>query len=238
MSSELKAATARANGARSRGPKTAETREISSKNALQHGLAGRRLILLECEDPGQFSEMLEEYHATYQPVNAVERGLVDEMFSARWRGDRIAAIVTCLLDMEIRCQDPLLLPPSDDPAQPLTAAFKSLADDSRALALALRYETRMRRQHERAFATLRDLQRERKTCPSPETSPAPAPLDGGGEPRTAPPLSELSVARSSVKPTARSHRSHPRRILEFPFEPSASCQVRPNRSLLRRNNAC
>jgi hypothetical protein len=40
----------------------------------------------------------------------------------------------------------------------------------------------MRRQHERAFATLRDLQRERKTRPSPEPSPQPAPLDGRGEP--------------------------------------------------------
>ena len=40
MTSELKAATARANGVKkSRGPKTAETRAISSRNSVGHGFA-------------------------------------------------------------------------------------------------------------------------------------------------------------------------------------------------------
>src|SRR5712692_5673987 len=79
MTSELKSATARANGAKSRGPKTAETRERSSRNSLRHGIVARKTILLECEDPDQFQAMLDEYAVTYQPGNAIEQDLVDEM---------------------------------------------------------------------------------------------------------------------------------------------------------------
>ena len=37
MVSEFKSATARANGAKSKGPKSAATREISSRNSIRHG---------------------------------------------------------------------------------------------------------------------------------------------------------------------------------------------------------
>src|SRR5207247_4933615 len=73
MPSELKSATSRANGAKSRGPKTPETKERSSRNSLRHGIVARKTILLECEDPNQFQEMLEEYAETYQPGNAGEQ---------------------------------------------------------------------------------------------------------------------------------------------------------------------
>ena len=59
MPSQLRSDTARANGAKSRGPKTAETRERSSRNSLRHGIVARKTILLECEDPDQFQAMLD-----------------------------------------------------------------------------------------------------------------------------------------------------------------------------------
>ena len=162
MPSELKSATSRANGAKSRGPKTPEGRERSSRNALRHGIVARKTILLECENPDQFQAMLDEYAETYQPGNAIEQDLVDEMLSSRWRSERLLMIVTSLLDTQMHQQLPCAphLPP--DPARPLATAFKTLADDSKALALALRYETRLRRIFERAFDTLRELQKERK----------------------------------------------------------------------------
>jgi hypothetical protein len=165
MPSELKSATSRANGAKSRGPKTPEGRERSSQNSLRHGIVARKTILLECEDPNQFQDMLEEFAETYQPGNAVEQDLVDEMLSSRWRSGRLSMIVTSLLDMQMNQQRLQIAPPTTarpDPARPIATAFKSLADESKALALALRYETRLRRIFERAFDTLRDLQRERK----------------------------------------------------------------------------
>jgi hypothetical protein len=50
MPSQLKSDTARANGAKSRGPKSAATREKSSRNSLSHGLTSRHMLLLECEN--------------------------------------------------------------------------------------------------------------------------------------------------------------------------------------------
>src|SRR5229473_928634 len=78
MPSQLKSDTARANGAKSKGPKTAETREISSRNSLKHGYTARHNMLLACEDPDLFQRMVDEYTAFYQPANPVERDLVEE----------------------------------------------------------------------------------------------------------------------------------------------------------------
>src|SRR5438876_1327248 len=125
MTSELKSATARANGAKSRGPKTAETRERSSRNSLRHGIVARKTILLECEDSDEFQAMLEEYGVTYQPGNAVEQDLVDEMVASRWRSGRLSMIVTSLLDEQMNQQLPSVQPPArPDPARPMATAFR------------------------------------------------------------------------------------------------------------------
>jgi hypothetical protein len=103
--------------------------------------------------------MLDEYGVTYQPGNAIEQDLVDEMIFARWRSGRLSMIVTSLLDMQMDEQrQSVHPPPRRDPARPIATAFMSLADQSKALALTLRYESRLRI-HERGFTTLRELQR-------------------------------------------------------------------------------
>ena len=76
MPSQLKSDTARANGAKSRGPKTAETKEKSSRNSLRHGFTSRHTILLECENEDEFQELEEEFAATYQPATPAEQDLV------------------------------------------------------------------------------------------------------------------------------------------------------------------
>ena len=63
MPSQLKSDTARANGAKSKGPKTAETREKSSRNSLKHGITSRHNMLLACEDPVLFQQLVDEYTA-------------------------------------------------------------------------------------------------------------------------------------------------------------------------------
>jgi hypothetical protein len=47
-------AASRRNGARSRGPGTAAGKVRSSKNALRHGCAARKLVLLDDENPAEF----------------------------------------------------------------------------------------------------------------------------------------------------------------------------------------
>src|SRR5213592_3797718 len=50
MATQLKSETARANGAKSQGPKTAQGREKSSRNSTKHGLSSRNPLVLECEN--------------------------------------------------------------------------------------------------------------------------------------------------------------------------------------------
>jgi hypothetical protein len=55
-----KSESARINGAKSRGPKTAAGLKRSSQNALKHGLTAQTL-LLPSEDPDEFHELLVSY---------------------------------------------------------------------------------------------------------------------------------------------------------------------------------
>src|SRR6266853_2899429 len=162
MVSTLKSETARANGAKSRGPTTAEGKEKSSRNAIKRGLtAGNGNILLDCEDPGQFDEVLNKLFGIHEPATPAEKDLVEEMVACRWRTRRMWTIETGLLNAEILSQAAKTDTP--DPNIHLTTAFRSLTDDSRSLALASRYEARLQRLYDRAYKTLRELQQARKS---------------------------------------------------------------------------
>src|SRR6266568_2169058 len=102
MTTERKAAASRANGAKSKGPKSAETRAKSSRNSLQHGFTARNVIVLECENPDEFQKLVEDYAAEYKPVNYAEQRQVDEMIAAQWRLRRIRVIETSMIDSDIR----------------------------------------------------------------------------------------------------------------------------------------
>ena len=101
MTSELKSATSRANGAKSHGPITPEGKEKSSQNSLNHGFTAKKTILLACENQGQFDTMRGDYTATYQPGSAVEEDLISEMVACRWRMQRLRLIETALIDSEM-----------------------------------------------------------------------------------------------------------------------------------------
>ena len=146
MTSELKAETSRINGAKSRGPVTAAGREKSSQNALKHGGASTRGILLASENPEEFQRLRATYLKIYAPGGLAETALVNQMVTARWRILRLDQVETELLDDEMTRQESL------------ARAFRALADDSKALALAGRYLSRQQRIHDRAYKTLRELQ--------------------------------------------------------------------------------
>jgi hypothetical protein len=172
MTSELKSATSRANGAKSHGPKTAEGREKSSRNSLDHGFTAKKTIILECENLGQFQKMMADYTVTYQPGSAVEEDLVGEMVACRWRMQRLRLIETALIDSEMDRELPESETP-EDPGYQLAFAFRRLVDESRAISLASRYESRLHRIHERTHRTLRELQQTRKQQPAVPPSHAP-----------------------------------------------------------------
>jgi hypothetical protein len=253
MPSQRKSDSARANGAKSRGPTTPAGKENSSRNSLRHGFTSRSTIVLECENPEEFQEMLANYRATYSPMTPAEIDLVDQMVAARWRIRRIWVIETAMLDAEILRRKPEVQKQfaQFDGATELALAFRSLADDSRSLHLASRYESRLFRMHDRAYCALRDLQLRRGPAPDPaipHPPEAPVPPENIKFPNepTAPVVPAESVPCSA--PEQAKLATHPRgrgRPLRFsPRRPSrmwlwgrlSICSTIGNRRRLARVN--
>ena len=167
MVSNLKSETARANGAKSRGPTTAEGKEKSSRNAVKHGLtSGSGNILLDSEDPDEFQQIFNKLLGIHEPATPAENDLVEEMVAARWRIRRMWTIETNLFNVEILTQQSspsVCEGPTHDPGIHLAMAYRALSDDSHSLALASRYEARLQRTYDRAYKTLRELQQARKS---------------------------------------------------------------------------
>src|SRR3982074_1438636 len=97
MAPNLRSDTARINGAKSHGPKSAETRAISSRNALKHGFTAHNTVLLACENPEEFRSLLDDYIAAYRPASGMERRFA-EACAAHWRILRLTTIETSLID--------------------------------------------------------------------------------------------------------------------------------------------
>src|SRR6266852_6318933 len=177
MTTERQSESARINGAKSHGPISAEGKEKSSRNSLRHGCTASHTLLLACEDAGDLDRMLEKYNAMYKPTTLEEQDLVAEMCSARWRIRRATGIETALIDCEMVTEEPKLKQKfaTVDTGMVLSAAFRSLADESHSMALLSRYESRLRRIHKQAHAMLLQLRQERQSEPAPpEPPPTPA----------------------------------------------------------------
>jgi hypothetical protein len=105
MPSKLKSVTSRANGAKSRGPKTPQGRATSSMNALSHGLTAKTLILPN-ENQDLFLEMFTAYFDLFRPANQMEIDLVSDIVANRWRLRRTWRYQTAILDVEMATQAP------------------------------------------------------------------------------------------------------------------------------------
>jgi hypothetical protein len=185
MTSDLKSATSRANGAKSNGPITAEGKEKSSQNSLDHGFTSKKTILLKCENEEEFRVMLGDYDAAFQPGSPVEKDLVDEMVACRWRMQRLRLIETALMDSEMERELPEA-ETTEDPGYQMAFAFRRLVDGSRAISLASRYESRLHRIHEHSHRTLRELRQTRKEQTPEPTPPAPVQPEPPPAPSPAP----------------------------------------------------
>jgi hypothetical protein len=214
MPSPLKSDTARTNGAKSRGPKSPETRAISAQNALKHGFTSRHTTLLECENPEEFAQTQAEHIATYRPGNDAQQDLIDEMVSARWRIRRIRVAESVLIDLEMR-RNHLEVEkqfPDPEPVVYVAEAIRTLFDDSCSISLISRYESRLFRMHDRAYRTLRELQKAGPVQPhsgntsvdpcEPDLEPAPPAAQLEAQPATAEP-SEPESKNDETNPASR-----------------------------------
>jgi hypothetical protein len=88
------------NAKRSTGPVTPEGKAIASQNARKHGFAGAQVVLKE-EDKEAYKLHVDAYFASFNPVSQAECDTIRRAAWAQWRYDRLTAIETGLLDLEI-----------------------------------------------------------------------------------------------------------------------------------------
>ncbi|HYI92156.1 MAG TPA: hypothetical protein VEX68_01305 [Bryobacteraceae bacterium] len=91
MSSARKIAANRANAQRSTGPQTIEGKQQTRYNATRHGLSGKRVVV-DGEDPKRYEALLRDLIDAYQPANAAELTLVEDIAQNFWRLQRARAI--------------------------------------------------------------------------------------------------------------------------------------------------
>jgi hypothetical protein len=140
-----RAAINRANSKHSTGPRTEAGKQRSSQNALRHGLTCQSAVL-PTEDPAAYEQHCRQFRDEYQPANATETQLVQELADTSWRLNRIPLLE---VDVLSRPQSPA---PSPESPAPAVAALATLG----------LYGTRLSRQYQTALDKLRAIQSERK----------------------------------------------------------------------------
>ena len=166
MSSTLRIAASRANGAKSRGPVTPEGKARSSRNSVTHGLL-QNGIVLPTENLSTFENMLAGYRKELEPESPIEERLIEIMAVADWRRVRLWHIETAhytrTINEQIRRNDPIdSEDPSRIPAMHSALAFAALSEHSGLLQNLNRYEVRFSREFHRALRFLEERRAERK----------------------------------------------------------------------------
>ncbi len=164
--SEAQRAAARTNGARSRGPVSAEGKARSSRNAFRHGLCSPA-ILAPGEDPAAFAALLAELRAEHAPRTASEALLVERLAVAFWKLARCDRLEATLATIEPHCPTGRLFP---DPGLP------RLLSRVPELNAVLRHQAQLQREVHRLLRTLAERA---AAAPSdrPDHDPAAEPSD-------------------------------------------------------------
>jgi hypothetical protein len=175
MRTERQIKASRANGARSRGPVTAEGKYSSSRNAIKHGLLAETIVL-KTEPSDRFLEILAELEEELQPETSIEYTLIEKMAAARWRQLRLWGMEKAAMEYQTRQQADSVGRGEDIP--------------TRALDLIISYDSLCDRQFLRTHKRFLELRRGRgessapskpqpQVMPQPEASledPIPAPV--------------------------------------------------------------
>jgi hypothetical protein len=152
MTTERQIKANRANALKSTGPITPEGKQISSKNAALRGVLSGTVVL-KGESLRRYNDLAAALILQFQPRNSAETSLVQTMTVARWRLLRIWGIQTAGFQQEMARQNPS----AGSGAVLAAATFRSLADNSRVLALEHRFEAAYDRQYNRSLAMLLKL---------------------------------------------------------------------------------
>jgi hypothetical protein len=148
--SPARAAASRRNGARSRGPKTADGKACSAQNALKHGLCAEKFVVGD-EDHRKFAAFEAALMGELAPEGAVQGLLAGRIVRAAWRLRRADRIEAELFAREMEG-------PFGD--GDLGLALIRDGNGARAFDTLLRYRASARAELFRALRTLRELQAE------------------------------------------------------------------------------
>jgi hypothetical protein len=97
MTSPRQLAANRTNAKQSSGPKSAEGKARSSRNALKHGLVSSEIVIWD-EDSDQFEILRAGLEADFQPNSTIEHELVDRLAGLLWRLRRLPALEAALIE--------------------------------------------------------------------------------------------------------------------------------------------
>ena len=149
---------ARINGAKSRGPKTEEGKQRSSRNAFKHGLTSN--VILTEEDPREFQHLIDIWTAELKPESTAQRTLVRKLALAEFRLQRTVALNTNMLDYETdtRAQKHFEAWPTLTRTAVIALSFRDANEEHRAFEILRRYETQFDRAFSRNIRLLFDLQ--------------------------------------------------------------------------------
>jgi hypothetical protein len=140
MSTEAQIHANQQNAQHSTGPKTAETKAISSMNHFQHGLTGSVFYFIHGEDPEEFDHVLTGLRYEHQPATMTESILVEKMARSYWLSQRALKLQnSCLADDEL-----------------------TFDEQHKQLSLYLRYQTTHDRAFQRSLTGLLKLRAERR----------------------------------------------------------------------------
>jgi len=167
MKSKQRSNIARQNGAKAAGAKSPQGIQISSLNALRHGLLSKVLVL-STESQEKFDQLLNMYMEKFQPQDGVETNLVYEMVAAKWRQQRVWMTESTALELEMDDQQIDIDEHEAKGGEKLNMtnprriamAVTRMANNEKTLELLLRYETSFSRMHDRAMKALFRLREE------------------------------------------------------------------------------
>ncbi|UCF80431.1 MAG: hypothetical protein JSV08_07940 [Acidobacteriota bacterium] len=193
VTTEAQREASRRNGKKSRGPRTAEGKAVSSANAVKHGVLSKRPVLprrvegmlaregvighfLAQETSDEFQALLEHLADSLQPRDSFNRLLVEKMALTVWRLRRLQRYERAEVERELRCYEVGLREalPSEGagrerkppPIVESRAALR-LMPDKETLDKITRYEAMLEREFNRCYGLLerrREL-RERDDVP-------------------------------------------------------------------------
>lgn len=145
MSTNAQISANRSNAEHSTGPKTVIGKGVSSRNAIRHGLTGKRVVI-NGEDPAAYESLRQDLVDSYEPVGAAEAILVEEIAQGFWRLQRARALEAEQFNLACGGADPII-------------GFNSSNGDFDRLR---RYMTSIERAYHRAIEQLQKTQSLRK----------------------------------------------------------------------------